>query len=229
MKPWCSSLLVGALLLPGAVVAGERLLLAGGEAGADSYYTYMGVVLPGPGREGGRGFLQRYWVDAFGYQYEGGPGTIEADAYGLEAALGYGTSTDRGWVSAYAGLRYTDTDLSPDDPSAEARGSQAGLKVDVQGEREIVPGWRGNAIASWANQQHAYWTRGRLMRALSQGQAVGGEVIFGGNDESRAKSLGLVFTIQPASQPWSVGLKAGYRSESDTEGAYAGIELGSSF
>jgi hypothetical protein len=229
MKRWYSLLLSGALLLPGAVVAGERLLLAGGEAGADSYYTYMGVVLPGPGRKDGRGFLQRYWVDAFGYEYESGSGTVEADACGIEAALGYGTSIDRGWVAAYAGLRHTDTDLSPDDPFAEARGNQTGFKVDVQGEREIAPGWRGNAIASWANQQHAYWTRGRLMRALSPGQAVGGEMIFGGNDESRTRSLGLVFTIQPASQPWSVGLKAGYRSESDTEGAYAGIELGTGF
>ncbi|MEO7386385.1 MAG: cellulose biosynthesis protein BcsS [Gammaproteobacteria bacterium] len=221
--------LVAVLLIPRPTLGGDRLLLAGGEAAEDSYYLYTGVVLPGPGRENGRGLLHRYWVDAFGYEYEGGPGTIQADAYGLEAALGYGTSFSSGWASAYVGLRYTNTDLAPDDPSAEARGSQTGLKVDVQGEREIAPNWRGNAIASWANQQHAYWTRGRLMRTLSPTNALGAEVVFGGNDESRQKSLGLVYTIRPAGERWSVGLKGGYRDEGSTDGAYAGVELGYGF
>jgi hypothetical protein len=221
--------LLAVLLVPGAVFGGDRLLLAGGEAGDESYYLYSGVVLPGPGNEGGQGLLQRYWVDAYGYEYEGGSGTIEADAYGLEAALGYGRSSPQGWASAYVGVRYTDTDLTPDDPSAEARGSQTGLKVDLQGEREVAPNWRGNAIASWANQQHAYWARGRLMRALSPATALGAEVVFGGNDESRQKSVGLVYTVQRTGQPWSVGLKGGYRDESSTDGAYAGIELGYGF
>lgn len=229
MKPRFCGTLLAVLLMPGTVFGDDRLLLAGGEAGAESYYSYVGVVLPGPGREAGRGLLQRYWLDAYGYEYEAGATNIEADAYGMEAALGYGASSAQGWASAYVGLRYTDTDLDPDDPFAEARGSQAGVKVDVQGERELAPGWRGNAIASWASQQRSYWTRGRLMRAISPSQSAGAEIVFGGNDESRSTSLGLVFVIQPASVPWSVGLKAGYRDESDNDGAYAGIELGYGF
>ena len=229
MMSWRKSALLAWLLMANAAVADDRLALAGGEAGNGSYYTYAGVVLPGPGREAGRGLLQRYWIDVFGYEYNGEPGLVKASAYGAEAALGYGRSFTGGWASTYLGLRYTNTDLSPDDPSAEARGSQIGVKLDIQGEYEILPGWRGNAIASYTTTQHAYWSRVRLMRALTGRQALGGEVVAGGNDESQATSFGLVFSFQPASAPWSASLKAGYRHEDDDDGAYGGIELGYGF
>jgi len=221
--------LLALLVVPGGAMADNRLALAGGELGNDAYYTYAGLVLPGPGNDSGRGLLQRYWVDAFGYEYDSASERIEASAYGLEAALGYGTSNEKGWASAFVGLRYTDTDLTPDDTAARARGSQLGFKVDLQGEREIATGWRGNVILSFANKQRAYWTRARLMRALSARQSLGAEFVAGGNDESRSRAVGAVFSFQPGQSPWFVGLKAGYRDDSDQSGAYGGIELGYSF
>jgi hypothetical protein len=201
----------------------------GGELGNDAYYSYAGVLLPGPGNESGRGLLQRYWVDAYGYEYDSGSSRIEASAYGLEAALGYGSSNENGWASAFLGLRYTDTDLRPDDVNASARGSQVGVKVDLQGEREIATDWRGNVILSYTNEQRAYWTRARLMHALSARRSLGAEFVVGGNDESRSRSAGAVFTFQPGQSPWSIGLKAGYRHASDDAGGYGGIELGYGF
>jgi hypothetical protein len=35
----------------GAAAAEDRYFLAGGEGASASYYSYIGVVLPGPGRE----------------------------------------------------------------------------------------------------------------------------------------------------------------------------------
>jgi len=221
--------LVVALALPCGAVAENRLALLGGDLGNDAYYSYAGLMLPGPGNDSGRGLLQRYWVDAFGYEYDSASQRIEASAYGLEAALGYGASNEKGWASGFIGLRYTDTDLTPDDTSASARGSQLGFKVDLQGEREIATGWRGNLILSFANKQRAYWTRARLMRALTSRQSLGVEVVAGGNDESRSRGGGAVYTFQPGQSAWSVGLKAGYRDDSDQSGAYGGIELGYSF
>jgi hypothetical protein len=221
--------IVGALAFPAGAIADNRLALVGGELGNDAYYTYAGIVLPGPGNDSGRGLFQRYWVDAFGYEYDSASERIEASAYGLEAALGYGTSNDKGWASASLGLRYTDTDLTPDDTAASARGSQLGFKLDLQGERQIATGWRGNLILSLANKQRAYWTRARLMRALSSRQSLGAEFVAGGNDESRSRGVGAVFSFQPAESAWLVGLKAGYRDDSDQSGAYGGIELGYSF
>lgn len=221
--------LLAAVNIQASAFADNRLALVGGELSNDAYYTYAGVVLPGPGNESGRGLLQRYWVDAFGYEYDSGSDRIEASAYGLEAALGYGASNEKGWASAYAGLRYTDTDLTPDDQAATARGGQLGVKVDLLGEREIATDWRANLILSYTTEQRAYWTRARLMHALSARHSLGAEFVAGGNDESRARAVGAVFTFQPAATPWSVGLKAGYRDDSEETGAYGGIELGYSF
>ena len=120
--------LLMAALASGAANAQERLVLFGGEVADAAYYSYFGTVLPFGTRAGGRCWFQRYWVDAFGYEYDGGPGRVQADAYGLEAAVGYGGSSERGWWSTSLGLRYTDTSLDPDDPDAGARGSQLGGK-----------------------------------------------------------------------------------------------------
>lgn len=230
MSTWRTMLLLAAaVVVPGGAAADNRLALYGAELGNDEYYSYAGVVLPGPGNESGRGLLQRYWIDAYGYEYDSGSDRIEASAYGLEAALGYGGSNEKGWASAFLGLRHTDTDLTPDDPDATARGGQVGIKVDLQGEREIAADWRGNVILSYTNEQSAYWTRARAMHALSARQALGAEFVAGGNDESRSRSVGAVFTFQAGPAPWSMGLKAGYRSDSDDSGAYGGIELGYSF
>jgi hypothetical protein len=222
-------LLAAAVAIPGGAVADNRLALMGGELGNDSYYSYAGVVLPGPGNDSGNGLRQRYWVDAYGYEYDSGSARIEASAYGLEAALGYSASNDKGWASAFLGLRYTDTDLTPDDNAASARGSQVGVKLDLQGEREIATDWRGNVILSYTNEQRSYWTRARLMHALSARHSLGAEFVVGGNDESRSRSVGAVFTFQPAASPWSIGLKGGYRHDSDDAGGYGGIELGYGF
>ena len=218
-----------ACLIAAPAVAGERLLLAGGETADDAYYSYLGMIVTGQTGENGRGFLQRYWLDRFGYEYDGGPGRIKARAHGAEAALGYGGSSARGWANISVGLRFTDTDLSPDDPAAEARGSQLGVKLQLQGEREFAPGWRVGAIASLSSRQGEYWSRLRLTRGRTAAVSIGGEVLAGGNDESQSTAAGLVLILKPAATHWSVGIKAGARRQDGDTGAYAGIELGYSF
>jgi Cellulose biosynthesis protein BcsS len=210
--------------------AQDRLFLAGGEYSDAAYYTYSGLILPGPGpRENGRGFVQRYWVDWFGYQYDGAPGRVDAEAYGLEAALGYGTSSATGWGTASVGARFTNTHLSPDDPSATARGRQWGLKVQLEGEQDLAPSWRAGAIASYTAGQGGYWGRLRVMRRAGDSQSFGGEAIANGNSEAHSTAVGLVYAVHPRSSKWSVNLKAGYRFQADADGAYGGLELGYGF
>jgi hypothetical protein len=207
----------------------DRLLLAGGEAADSDYYTYVGLVMPLGPRTDGRGFVQRYWLDRFGYEYDSGNQRIEADVWGGEAAVGYAWSSPRGWSELSAAARFTDTDLDPDDPSAEARGSQLGAKLQFQGEWTVTGPWRAGVIASFANQQNSYWTRGRLMRALSPRTSLGGEALTGGNDEYRSTATGAVMTFRPAETDWTIGVHAGYRWQEETDSVYAGIELGYSF
>ena len=210
--------------------ADDRLLLAGGEYADAAYYTFAGLIRPGPGRENGRGFIQRYWVDRFGYEYVGGPGRVEASAWGAEAALGYGASSANGWWTVSLGVRYTDTDLTPDDPDAKARGSQVGGKFQVELEHSVSPSWRLGAIASYANQQNGYWGRARLMHGSTPARQFGVEFVASGNDEAESTAAGLVFTARPASSRMTVSVRAGYRWQADDyDGAYGGLEIGYGF
>lgn len=229
MRPRSALLWLVLPLLASAAWGQEKLLLSGGELADHAYYGYVGTVLPLGARRDGRGFVQRYWLDRFGYEYEGAPGRIRARAWGAEAALGYAVPWADGWAAASLGLRHTDTELSPEDPSAEARGSQTGLKLQLEGERSLGRGWRAAAIASWSDRQDAYWARLRLMRPLGTGHRAGAELVAGGNDESRARAAGVVWSLTPGTGPWSFSIKGGYRREHDGAGAYGGLELGYSF
>lgn len=222
-------LLVALATAPVGADAESRLFLAGGEVADAAYYGYAGLVLPLPGHADGRGFLQRYWLDRFGYEYDGGVGRVKANALGAEAALGYGASSARGWATGWIGLRYTDTSLSPDDREASARGRQLGAKLQLEGERSVAEAWRIGAIGSWSNEQDAYWGRVRVMRAVSTTRAVGVEFVANGNQEADSTAAGLVLELRPADRRWSVGLKAGYRFQDDVDGVYGGVELGYGF
>jgi len=225
-----TAVLALAALAGSAANAQQRLVLFGGEVADAAYYTYFGTVLPFGTREGGRGWFQRYWVDAFGYEYDGGPGRVQADAYGLEAAVGYGGSSERGWWSTSLGLRYTDTSLDPDDPAASARGSQLGGKLQLEAEGRVARDWRLGGAASYSNEQNGYWARARLMHAATPARAFGVEAVATGNDEADATAVGLVTTFQPsAGSRWTIGLKAGYRFQDDADGVYGGVEVGYGF
>lgn len=218
------------LTMASAAVAEDRLFLAGGEVADTAYYSYAGLVLPGPGRENGRGLFQRYWVDGFGYEYDGSPGRVEADVWGAEAALGYGVSSAKGWGSASLGLRYTDTSLSPDDPKATARGGQLGVKVQFDGETEVAPAWRLSGIASYSTRQNGYWLRGRVMHRSRPGNGFGAEAVANGNDEAKSVSAGLVLEFRPNASRWTVAVKGGYRfQDNDDDSPFGGIEIGYGF
>lgn len=218
-----------ALVASAAAHGEDRLLLAGGDYADVAYYTYTGLIVPGPGRENGRGFVQRYWLDRFGYEYDGGPGRVDASAWGAEAALGYGAPSANGWWTVSLGLRYTNTDLTPDDREAEARGNQLGGKLQLELEHALTPVWRASAIASYASQQNGYWGRLRLMHGASPARAFGVEFVANGNDEADSTAAGLVFTARPQGSRWSVNVKAGYRFQDEGDGAYGGLEFGYGF
>ena len=209
--------------------AGDRLWLAGGEYADAAYYSYTGLIVAGARDERGRGFTQRYWLDRYGYEYEGGPGLVQADVWGAEAALGYGGASTDGWWNVSLGARYTDTDLDPDDPAASARGSQIGAKVQAEIEHAISPEWRVGAIASYASQQSGYWGRVRLMHSSAPTRAIGFEFVASGNDEADSTATGLVFTARPAESRWSATVRAGYRFQDVGDGAYGGLEFGYAF
>ncbi len=216
-----------ALLLAGLpALAADRHVLAGGEVSRDAFHAYSGIVVPLTDPATGRGFVQRYWVDRYGYDYAGSGNVVTARAWGAEAALGYGASSASGWAAVSVGLRYTDTSLSPDDPQARARGGQFGARLQLEGEREMRPGWRVSAIAAASSRSDEYWARLRSMHRAAEALAIGAEFVAGGNADYRARSAGIVLALRPAASGWSVALKAGGRRERGETGGYAGLEFG---
>ena len=222
-------IILSLLWLPHSVAANDRVFLAGVEASQRDYYSYVGVVLPGPGCRNGKGFFQRYWLDRFGYEYEAGPFDVDADAWGGEAALGYVTPTARGWWSVSAGLRYTDTDLSPDDRNASARGGQLSPKIQVETEARLDANWRAAVIASFTVEQSQYWGRLRALRKSAPRWSMGGELTLGGNDEYDSVGVAAVALWQPNDSPWNLAIKAGQRFQDGGDGVFIGTEVGRSF
>jgi Cellulose biosynthesis protein BcsS len=147
----------------GSSFAAESLFLAGGEASREGEYAYIAALIPFPGNSLGNGFVQRYWAEWLSYEYLGGPfnQVIEASSPGVEAALGYQRAHGTGYVGAYAGVYYRNVSLTPDDPSAEVRGAQTRLRVQLDGEQQFASVWRVNGIASYVVGQDAYWVRAR--------------------------------------------------------------------
>jgi len=202
MNPWHSLVVVIGLVAAGSTQAEERIFLAGGEYSDIAYYTYAGLIVPG---------------------------RVEADAFGAEAALGCGASSSAGWWTVSLGLRYTNTDLTPNDRSASARGSQLGGKVQLEMDQAIASAWRASAIASYSNQQNGYWGRLRVMHEPTPTTSLGVEFIANGNDEADSTATGPVLRLQPAGSKWSVNLRAGYRFQDEDDGAYGGFEFGYGF
>lgn len=202
-----------------------------GAEGSDSAYSgYVGVLVPSESLgEQGSGWFQRYWADTFGYEYLGPPGLVEAEAYGAEAAIGWSASSANGYGAVSIGYRFVDTELSPDDLTASARGGKSGAKVQFDGERRFSADWKAQVIASYTTSFDGYWSRLRMLNTSSPSVHLGLEVAAQGNDEYDAWLSGLVAVFQPSDGAWSVALKAGYRFQDDLDGAYGGLELSRRF
>lgn len=205
--------------------AQERHLYLGGEGSGRDFYTYAGTTVPFPRNRIGNGWVQRYWLDYYGYQYEGGPGKVDARAWGLEGLLGYTTTTAGGaWGGVYMGARYSSTDLSPNDPAAEVNGGAFGAKLQIEGETPVATNLRLSGIASYVTATSGYWARARALYAMPNGLRTGPEMVVAGNPEYDAQRYGLVvggFRVLGA----TLDLKGGYSTGSSGSSAYGGLEV----
>jgi hypothetical protein len=218
----------GTLIIARHASAEEKLLISGAEGGGGSaynYYVYTGLVAPILGNNLGNGFVQRYWVDVLGYKYEANT-QIDANAVGLEAALGYQKAFSRGWGALYLGGRYANTWLSPYDPGNRNGGGHVWLKVQAEGETDLSQTWKVNGIASYIFSVSDYWVRGRLLYRLNNGLYTGPEAITQGDPSYKAWQFGWVLNGFEPFPKAKLGIKAGVRiTEKVGPDGYVGIEL----
>lgn len=217
---------------PARASAGEKLFLTGAEGGTGdttNYYTYAGLIAPVFSDHLGDGLVQRYWADFYGYSYDALQ-EIDAQAVGLEGALGYQKSGKAGWAAVYAGLRYNNTWLSPDDPFNRNQGEQWWVKAQVEGQVNLAERWKLGGIANYLFKAEAFWLRTRLMRGLDGGLSTGPELIHMGDPFYRAWQFGWAVT---GFKPWDkaeLGFKVGARvTEGAGVNALIGIELSKLF
>lgn len=230
------ALLLALLFTAAPVAARDILLFSGAEGGGgggkstNNYYTYLGMIAPLLDGGFGTGFMQKYRVDFGGYGYRSDSRDITADAVGVEGALGYQLAGPHGWGAAYAGARYSNSWLSPDDPKSKVRGSQVRPMVQLDGERILNEDWKLNGIASYLFISDAYWARGRVMYRAFGKVYTGPEFTAQGDPDYRAWGGGWFITGFEPFPHSSLGLKAGIRQvEKVNPGAYVGIEFSRMF
>jgi hypothetical protein len=202
----------------------DALILTGGEYGAHSSYAYVGAIVPLPGQALGSGFGMRLWGDYVGYDYASGPSTVEAAGWGGELAAVYQLSGAWGWSNFSAGVRYRDTELSPDDPNNAARGAKAYLTLQIDGAFNVTSRWRLRGIANYTSTIDGYFVQPAIDRALSDSLRVGIDATFQGDKSYKQVAAGLNLTV--AIDPRrSFGIRAGASDNGNDTGLYGGVSL----
>lgn len=228
----CVALL--ACIAPECLAEG-KLFLAGTELRTNGErFAYAGALIPLPGDNRlGKGWVQRYWLDGNRYAYDvsnrglyGVDSTrIEATAVSAEAALGYHVTRGDLRLAGYAGVRYTDTALSPDDPGSRVRGTKLWPKVQFELSAPISRKWESRNIAAWVFGLQGYWLRSRLVYRTNGGLELGPEVIAAGDQDYSALKAGFVVgALQPLPSV-TLSLRAGYHFQKAANSPYVGLDL----
>jgi hypothetical protein len=224
--------IIAPLLLATPAGAKDILFLAGteGVGGTTGYYNFVGAVAPLLNTNFGNGLVQKYKVDVLGYDYPANGRDITATEVGVEGALGYQQSGEKGWEGAYAGVRYSQTWLSPDDPGSRVRGSQLRPTLQLEGERALLNDLKVNGLGSYIFISDSYWSKWRVMYRVHDKIYTGPEFTAQGDPSCRAWGSGWFVTgFQPFANS-SLGLKAGVRKvEQNGTGGYFGIEFSRMF
>lgn len=221
-------LLAGAVvLMPGIGSANDNLFLTGAEVtDASASYLYLGTSLPLPDSSLAKGYVFHLWADYLTYAYEAGLTDIDAEVNSISASLGYHDSGAGFWWNARAGLIQSNTRLSPNDPSNESSGSQTGIKLQLEGERQLSADDKINGNLSFVSRRAAYWSRVRYLMRNDDDTYHGPELIIQGDENYEAQQLGWVLTQVPLGGGWDFGVKGGARLENSDVAVYAGVELG---
>lgn len=215
------------ILLSGIGHASEKLFLTGAEVtSVSSSYLYAGTSIPLPESTMAKGYVLHLWVDYLTYSYESNPADIDATAHSVSASLGYHDSGTGYWWNTRAGVVYTDTRLSPDDPANDSAGTDTGLKLQLEGERQMTADSRINGNLEFISSRTAYWGRVRYLMRNSDETYDGPEFTYQGDPNYSALQLGWVLTGIPFNNDWNLGVKTGFRLDGGSVSVYAGVELG---
>ncbi len=176
----------------------------------DSRYYYEGIIVALNGDMGRDGFFVR----AYGARddFDRNPG--DGRQWQADLALGYMFSRNKIGYEIYAGVDYQNVKLSPDDPTAEVRGTEWGFKVGAGIETEKELPYYFSLEGQYSTAFDSYWARARV--GLHRDRfTFGPEAIVLGDDDFDAQRLGgfvrFDVPVLPSRAPWEVTLSAGHQ------------------
>ncbi|MGH7027305.1 cellulose biosynthesis protein BcsS [Brevundimonas sp.] len=212
----------------GPALAQDKPAIFGGGFVADDHFGYFGALVPLPGARPDQGWAVRPIASAGAYDYRRGAAEFDADYVNLELSLVHRRSGEWGYLNLGAGVRYSNTDLSLDDPLNPREGEQWDGLVSIDGARHLGD-WRAGGYASYAFDIQDYYIRGEVTRALRPGGLrLGVETIIEGDPTYDRQSLGAMVAFEPMTGT-EVRLSVGGRmGDRDTE-PYVAIGASRSF
>ena len=185
------------------------VLFSGYDLVKDSRYWYQGIIVALNGDMGRDGFFVR----AYGARddFDRNPG--DGRQWQADLALGYMLSRNQVGYEIYAGVDYQNVKLSPDDPTAEVRGTEWGFKVGAGIETEKELPYYYALEGQYSTAFNSYWARARV--GLHRGRfTFGPEASVVGDEDFDAQRVGAFvrFDVElPRFRPVEVTLSGGHQ------------------
>ncbi|HEU0058324.1 MAG TPA: cellulose biosynthesis protein BcsS [Hyphomicrobiaceae bacterium] len=192
----------------------------------DSRYWYDGITVALNGDMGRDGFFVR----AYGARgdFDRNPG--DGRQWQADFGLGYMFTRRQIGYEIYVGADYENVRLSPDDPTAQVRGTEWGFKVGASIETDNDLPYYFSLDGNYSTAFNTYWTRARA--GLHRGRfTFGPEFIALGDQDFDAQRVGgfVRFDVKlPSFRPVEVTLSAGHQfvSGSNSNGDDGGGGIG---
>ena len=199
----------------------------------NSLFSYTGGIAAINGDLGADGFLVRGGLTVGDYDYRLPGGKVDADVLGFDVMAGYQMHLDAMRLSAYAGVDYSDTDLSRPDPANQTAGSKVGAKFQAELSSVGDSPFYFSAIGSYSTRHNSYWTRGRVGYNLGI-FTLGPEVLGLGDKEFDQFRFGgfANFQLPSTMNNIKIGFSGGYADTSglrNSDGAYGHMSMSIAF
>lgn len=187
----------------------------------DANYSYQGAIVALNGDLGRDGVMLRVYGSQVNYDFKNGDVPTTGNGWQADAMIGYKVNRGRFWAAAYIGVDYQNFDITPDDKSAGARGSEVGFKVaadmaTLRSEGPLYIGLNGEYSTAF----ETYWARGRVGYNVPGRVTFGPEFIAMGNVDFDATRVGgfVTFDINLTPKvPLEITLSAGHQFSGNSD------------
>jgi hypothetical protein len=216
-------LLATAALAASSGGASAQPTVFGGVSFGSDELAYLGATVPL--NSTGTGLALRGIASGSEYSYVSNGVKIDGRQVRGDVSLLAQTSTANTYADAGVGVRYVDTHLSPDDPFNPGRGRwEAAVSASFQATGDP---WRVTGFGSYGFDQHDYFIRGDVTRAVTPRIRLGAEALFDGDRTYDRRRIGAVAAYS-TSPKWEVQVSVG-AAEDHRNGAYGGVSFRRTF